>query len=88
MNKEFLEKAEKQMEHKFGYVIRCDDNKAPKDVETDMYFELWQIKELNIIIELCEKHNLKYDLALQSFDTKTDTIEQEIDIVSSNSENN
>lgn len=88
MNKEFIKKAEKQIEKKFGFIIRCDDKNKPMEVLTDMYFELWETEKMNDILSLCEKHNLKYDFVLESFDTKTDSIEQEICIVSTNSENN
>ena len=88
MKKEFIEKAEKEIGRKFGFFIRCDDKNKTKEVLTDMYFELWETEKMNEILSLCEAHNLKYDFGLESFDTKTDSIEQEICIVSTNSENN
>lgn len=88
MEKNFIEKAEKEIGRKFGFFIRCDDKNKPKEVLTDMYFELWETQKMNEILSLCETHNLKYDFGLESFDTKIDAIEQEICIVSTNCENN
>ena len=88
MKKEFIEKAENKINRKFGFIIRCDDKNKPTEVLTDMYFELWETEKINDILSLCETHNLKYDFGLESFDTKIDSIEQEICIVSTNSENN
>ena len=88
MKEEFIKKAEEQIGRKFGFIIRCDEKNKPKEVLTDMYFELWETEKMNEILSLCETHNLKYDFCLESFDTKRDTIEQEICIVSTNSENN
>lgn len=88
MKKEFIRKAEKEIGRKFGFFIRCDDKNKPTEVLTDMYFELWETKKMNEILSLCEKYILKYDFGLESFDTKIDAIEQEICIVSNNSENN
>ena len=88
MEKNFIEKAEKEIGRKFGFFIRCDDKKAPTEVLTDMYFELWETENMNEILSLCETHNLKYDFGLESFDIKIDAIEQEICIISTNCENN
>ena len=88
MNKEFIEKAEKEIGRKFGFFIRCDDKTKPSEVLTDMYFELWETEKMNEILSLCETNDLKYDFGLESFDIKIDSIEQEICIVSTNSENN
>lgn len=87
MKKEFIVKAEKEISRKFGFFIRCDDRNKPTDVLTDMYFELWDNERMEEILSLCETHSLKYDFGLQSFDTRTDSIDQEICIVSTNSEN-
>jgi hypothetical protein len=87
MNFEYASKCEKQMGRKFGYVIRCDDRNKPDEVLTDMYFELWQYEELYRILEICEKHQLKYDFALQCFNAEIDYIEQEICFLSKNCEN-
>jgi hypothetical protein len=87
MEKNFIEKAEKEIGRKFGFFIRCDDKNKSTEVLTDMYFELWETEKMNDILSLCETHNLKYDFGLESFDTKIDAIEQEICIVSTNCEN-
>jgi hypothetical protein len=87
MKQDFIVKAEKVIDRKFGFFIRCDDKNKPTEVLTDMYFELWETERMNDILSLCEKHNLKYDFGLESFDTKIDAIEQEICIVSNNCEN-
>lgn len=88
MNKHFIEKAEKEINKNFGFFIRCDDINKPTGVFLDMYFELWETERMNKVLFLCESHELKYDFGLQSFDTTTDSIDQEIVIVSKNSENN
>lgn len=87
MKKEFIEKAERVIGKKFGFFIRCDDKNKPTEILHDMYFELFEIEKMNEILSLCETHNLKYDFGLQSFVIKTDSIEQEICIVSTNDKN-
>jgi len=88
MEKIFIKKAEKLIGRKFGFFIRCDDKNKPTEVLPDMYFELWETEKMNEILSLCETHNLKYDFGLQSFNHEIEVIEQEICIVSNNSENN
>jgi hypothetical protein len=88
MEKEFIEKSEKLIGRKFGFFIRCDDKNKPKEILNDMYFQLWENEKMSEILSLCESHNLKYDFGLESFNTKIDSMEAEICIVSNNHQNN
>jgi hypothetical protein len=70
------------------YALRCDDKRSPTEVKHDMSFQLWEIEKVNNILSICEINNLKYDFVIQKWNSKTDSIEDEIYIVSTNSENN
>lgn len=84
MTKEFFEKIENESHSLFGYIVRCDDENAPKEVKHDAYFELWEFEKLSDYIKLCESNNLNYDLAFQEFNKIKDSVEGEITIVSKN----
>lgn len=84
MDKEFIVKQEGIMYKKFSYYIRCDDNNKPKEILTDMYFELWEYDKMSKVLDICEMHKLKYDFGFESFDCKLHSIEYQIDIVQNN----
>jgi hypothetical protein len=88
MKKEFIEKAEQKIKRYICYIVKCDDKNSPVEVKPDAFFRLWEFEKLSKYIQLCENHNLKYDLVIQEFNTEDDSVEYEIDIVSKNWENN
>ncbi len=86
--KNLLKKAEKNGNLKFGYLVRCDDSRRPTEVATDKYFYLFEFNMLSEYIEICESNNLNFDLVIQEFDSNTDTIDYEMNIINNNHKNN
>jgi hypothetical protein len=84
MEKSLIEKAEQEGNKHISYLIRCDDKNKPSEIKPDAWFRLWEFKELSEYIQLCENHNLKYDLVIQEFDTKDDSVSYEINIINNN----
>lgn len=76
MTREFVENIEFKLNINFGYIIRCDDIRKPKGVETDMYFRLWETERLIHTLELCEEYGLNYDFAFEEWDEENQEIEE------------
>jgi hypothetical protein len=82
--KSLIEKAEQEVKKYISYLIRCDDKNKPSEIKPDAWFRLWEFEELSKYIQLCENHNLKYDLVIQEFDIKDNSVSYEINIINNN----
>jgi hypothetical protein len=68
--------------------FRCDQNNKPDVIKTDMSFELHETEYMADVLIIADRYKLNYDFGIQSFDTKTDSVLEEVDIVSNNYLNN
>jgi hypothetical protein len=74
MTKEFFQTLESKLDLKFGYYIKCDDRAKPPQVETDMYFYMWEEDRLRYVLNICEEFNLNYDFGFQEWDEETQCV--------------
>lgn len=82
--KNFIETQEAELKTKFGYIFRCDDKKAPKEIKPDTYFSLWEFDKVAETVKLFEDLKLNYDLVIEEFNTNNDVVECQIDIKNTN----
>lgn len=56
------------------YKFQCDDINRPANMETDFTFELSECDKVLKTIEELDSNGLKYTLAIERFDERTDLI--------------
>ena len=70
----FIKKQEQETKTEIYYIIICDDKKSPKGIDTDMYFDLWEIDKMNKVLQICEDNNLNFDLVIEEFDKEKEEL--------------
>tara|TARA_R110000787_G_scaffold283629_1_gene396609 strand:+ start:313 stop:579 length:267 start_codon:yes stop_codon:yes gene_type:complete len=85
--KNFIETQEAELKTQFGYIFRCDDKKAPKEIKPDTYFRLWEFEKVSETVKLFEKLKLNYDLVIEEFNINNDVIYCQMNIKNTNWKN-
>lgn len=62
------------------YTVQCDDKNRPIEIEIDKYFELKEANLLTDYVKICQDKNLQYEIYIEHFDEKTDTVEEQINV--------
>ena len=77
----------KIVKDKVYYQLRCDDKKKPPTIQSDQWFKLSEINELNTALDICNRLHLNYDLAIEEWIEKEQSIGSSIDLVNNNYKN-
>lgn len=86
--KQQVSQIEKETKRWYGFIVRCDDVRRPKEIDHDMSFKLWETDKLSDVLDILKSNDLNYDLVVQDFYESNDSVESEISIVSNNHLNN
>lgn len=63
------------------FVLECDDVNKPTEIKSDMWFDINEKNKLEQTLQLANKYKLNYKLYLETFNNKTQEIENRVYLI-------